>query len=350
MKKNFIAKIVVCLCMIFSCVFCFASCETTYSMNQVVTRLNNVINNNEISVYFSANGFNYNATSIKQKVGENAMLDNQIDCLNYSMIVYNHFKSMIEGSVIQKDAKKSDSTILYKTLEKFYFNLRNQHAARLLIENNSHFDINNTQDQNEFNQWYNRLKETTKSSIEVNIALINTLDNALYSKIDLLKVKNPTSLTPRTYESKILKAYTIMLKYTSEIFLNELDGEKLYVYGSDGNQGFESFSDVLKLGEILLKKDAISFNTLTLEQMQHIMPNLNYLNNVYSFTNTSINSFNFNSLANNVEKIYNEYTAENLTKYLNNNVSVTEKANYNFVIQEMQNYKNIVAMIKNLFY
>ncbi len=344
--KKFLAAI----CLIFVCIFSFASCETTFSMRQVIVRMHDAISSMDISSYFPNGKFEYDSTTIKVRIGENKLLDTQLETLNLSMIAFNSYKDMLEKTMIQKEANAKDSTILYKLLDNFYYSLKEQHIIKLSIENNINFNVNNTQDKNEFNQYLLRLKTVTHDALLANIALLNTFQNALFNKVDVETVKDPQNVVSRTYEAKILKTYLIMLKNASTLFLDKLNLKELYVYGSTENQSFETLSNITNLGKILLTKNVLSFNTLSLEKMKQIWPILTHCEKTDSFTVNSINDFNFNSLVNKIESEYNEYNASNLTVYLNKNVSAVDKANYNFAVQEMQNYKNVVSMINNLFY
>lgn len=342
--------------LIFVSMFTLVSCETTYSMQQVVVRLNSAISSLDISSYFDRNGkFVFNANSIIEKVGESEKeevetINTQVEILNYSMLAFNSFKDMLEGQVIQKEADKSDSTNLYNKLDTFYYALKDQHTVRVSIERNNNFNIYNTQDANEYAKWLQRLKVATSASIEANLAVMQTFNNALYNKVNIENATNTTSITSRTYESRLLTAYLIMLKNTSNLFLEKLNMEGLYVYGGDNTSKFESLTDVLNLGELLKSKDVISFNTLSLDKMKTILPNLKHLYNTDEYTTTSIEAFNFKDLVANIKRINNNYyTANGVTTYLNNSSNVTDKAHYNYTVQEMQNYKNVCAMITNLF-
>ncbi len=337
--------------LIFVSMFTLVSCETTYSMQQVVLRLNTAISSLDISSYFNKDGkFNFNEDSIIEKIGANDTVTQQVKILNYSMITFNSFEDMLEGQVIQKEASKGDSTNLYNKLDTFYYALKDQHTVRASIERNNNFNIANTQDYNEYSKWLTRLKTATTASIEANLAIMQTFNNALYNQVNIEHATNSNGITSRTYESRILTAYLIMLKNTSNLFFEKLNTEGLYVYGGDNSSKFESLTDVLNLGELLKSKDVISFNTLSLEKMKTILPNLNHLFNTDNYTMASIEAFDFKNLVENVKRINeNYYTANGVTTYLNNSSVVTDKAHYNYIVQEMQNYKNVCEMITNLF-
>lgn len=339
-------KFILAICFIFVCMFSFASCTTSYSMRDVVVRLNDATNSIDIKNYFENGKFEINESDYTNLPAD----PTRLEILNLAMIPYNNFKDLLQGNVIQKEADKNDSTKLFKALNEFYYALKEMHNIEVLIENNPNFDINNTQNRNEYNQWLSRFITATDKAFEANIALLNTFENALYYR-DLNIVVNSQAVPSRTFECKILKAYTIMLKNASTLFLNELENEKLYVYGATASQeSIDCLSSIIELGNLLKNKTTLSFNTIALERIKQILPTLTHIYNTDDFTIQSITTFNFTSLANNVRSEYTDYNAVTVTNYINKKLSGENKAHYNFTVQEMQNYKNAASAISNLFY